>query len=59
MKALGLTSEMSSPSVSALKAYEEMYSGDPAYMQALRELFPADGEVGTCKQRHYRSAARA
>ena len=56
---LGLTSEMSSPSTSALKAYDEIYGGDPGNMQALRELFPPDGDVGARKQRRRRSAARA
>ena len=59
LKRLGLTSGMSSPSTSAMKAYEEIYSGDPGNMQALRELFLPDGDMGPCKQRRRRSAARA
>jgi hypothetical protein len=35
LKRLGLTSEVSTPSTSAMKAYEEMYGGDPGYMVAL------------------------
>jgi hypothetical protein len=35
LKRLRLTSGMSSPSTSALKTYEEIYSGDPGIMQAL------------------------
>jgi hypothetical protein len=49
MKHPGLTSGMPSPSMSAKKAYEEIFNGDPARMQALRELFPEDGEVGAHK----------
>ena len=37
---------MSSPSMSDLKAYDEIYGGDPGNMQALRELFPPDNDVG-------------
>ena len=57
---LGLTSGMSL-STSPLKVYEEIYSGDPGNMQALRELFPRDGNVGarSRKQRRRRSAAQA
>ena len=55
---LGLTNGMS-PSTSPLKVYEEIYSGDPGNMQALRELFPSDGDVGPRKRRHRRLAARA
>jgi hypothetical protein len=46
LKRLGLTSGMSSPSTSALKAYDEIYGGDPGNMQALRELFSPDGDIG-------------
>jgi hypothetical protein len=35
LKHLGLTSGMSSQSASALKAYEEIYSGDPGNMQVV------------------------
>jgi len=42
-----------------MKAYEEIYSGDPGNMQALRELFPPDGDVGARKRRRRRSVARA
>jgi hypothetical protein len=48
---------MSSTSTSALKAYEEIYSGDPGNMQALRELFPLDGVAGLRKQHHRHSTA--
>jgi hypothetical protein len=41
-----------------MKAYEEMYGGDPGYMEALRELFPSDSDVGAYKRRR-RSTARA
>ena len=57
MKRLVLTSGM--PSASAKKAYEEIFNGDPAHMQSLCELFPADDKVGSWKQRRRRSAARA
>jgi hypothetical protein len=46
MKHLGLSSRMPSPSTSAKEAYD---SGDPAHMQALRELFALVGDVGTHK----------
>jgi hypothetical protein len=59
MKRLGLSGRMPSPSTSTNKAYEEIFSGDPAHMQALRELFAADDEVHARKQRHRRSATRA
>jgi hypothetical protein len=59
LKRLGLTSGMPSPSTSALKAYGEVYSGDPDNMQTLRELFPLDGDVGSRKRRRRCSAARA
>jgi hypothetical protein len=39
-----------------MKAYEEIYGGDPGHMEALRELFPPDGNVGACKSRRHRSA---
>ena len=48
LKRLGLTSRMSFPSTSALKAYDEIFSGDPGNMQTLRELFSAD-DVGVRK----------
>jgi hypothetical protein len=48
---------MPSPSTSALKAYDEIYSGDPGNMQVLRDLFPLDGNVGLRKQHCCRSAA--
>jgi hypothetical protein len=52
---------MSSPSMSALKAYKEIFSDDPGNMQALRELFPPDDDVDARKQhrRRRRSAAWA
>jgi hypothetical protein len=50
---------MSSPFTLAMKVYEEIYSGNPGNMQALRELFPPDGDVGARKQRRCRSAVRA
>jgi hypothetical protein len=50
---------MPSPSTSAMNAYEEIYGGDPGNMQALRELFPPEGDVGAHKRRRRRSAARA
>jgi hypothetical protein len=40
LKRLGLTSEMLTPSTSAMKAYEESYGGDLGHMEVLRELFP-------------------
>jgi hypothetical protein len=40
-------------------AYDEIFSGDPGNMQALRELFPVDIDVGARKQRRHRSAAQA
>jgi hypothetical protein len=43
---------------STMKAYDEIYSGDLGNMQALRELFPPDGDVSARKWRHRRSAAR-
>jgi hypothetical protein len=43
----------------ALKAYEEIFSSDNTNMQAMRELFLGDGEVGACKQQHRCSAAQA
>jgi len=45
LKRLGLTSGMCSPSKSAMKTYEEIFSGDPDNMQTLRELFPPNGDV--------------
>ena len=59
LKRLGLASGMSSPSTSALKVYDEIFSGDPSNTQALRELFPPDGDVGASKQCRRRSAAQA
>jgi hypothetical protein len=59
LKRLGLTSGVSTPSTSAMKAYEEMYGGDPGYMEALCELFPSDSDVGAYKRRRRRSTARA
>jgi hypothetical protein len=53
MKRLGLASGMSSPSMSSLKAYEEIFSGDHVNMQTICELFLADGEVGARKQRRW------
>jgi hypothetical protein len=50
---------MSSPSTSALKAYDKIYGDDPGNMQALRELFLPDDNVGARKQRHRHTAARA
>jgi hypothetical protein len=50
---------MSSPSMLAPKAYEEIYNGDPGNMQVLRELFTPDGVVGLRKQRRRHSTARA
>jgi hypothetical protein len=43
----------------AMKTYEEIYGGDPGHMEALRELFPPDGDVGARKRRRRRSAGRA
>jgi hypothetical protein len=57
MKRLGLSSEMPPPSMSAM-TYDEVFGGDPANMQALRELFPPVGDVGL-RRRRRRSAARA
>jgi hypothetical protein len=48
---------MSSLSMSALKAYEEIFSGDPSNMQALCELFPPDDNMGVRQRRC--SAAQA
>ena len=59
LKRLGLTSGMSSPSKSVLKAYDEIYSGDFGNIQALCKLFPPDGDVGPRRQRRRYSAARA
>ena len=59
LKCLGLTNGMSSPSTSAMKAYEEIYGGDPGHMEALRELFPSDDDVGASKRRRCRFAAWA
>jgi hypothetical protein len=44
-----------------MKAYEEIYGDDPdcGHMDALRELFPPDDDVGARKWRRRRSAARA
>jgi hypothetical protein len=50
---------MLSPSSLALKAYEEIFSSDNTNMQAMRELFLADGELGARKQRRRCSAAQA
>jgi hypothetical protein len=44
--------------MSAKKAYEEIFSNDPAHTLVLHELFPTDVEVGARKQRHS-TAARA
>jgi hypothetical protein len=41
-----------------MKAYEEIFSGDPGNMQTLRGLFPLDSDVGARKQRRRRLAAR-
>jgi hypothetical protein len=59
MKRLVLSGRMPSPSTSANNAYEEIFSGEHAHMQALRELFAADDEVHARKQRHHRSATWA
>jgi len=59
LKRLELTSNMSFPSTSAPKAYDEIFSGDPGNMQTLRELFLGDSDIGAHKQRRRRSAARA
>jgi hypothetical protein len=58
LKRLRLTSGIASPLNSALKAYDEVFGGDPDNMQALCELFPPDDDVGPRKQRHRRSIAR-
>jgi len=50
MKRLRLSSKMLPPSTSAM-TYDEVFNGDPAHMQALRELFPPVGDVGVCKRR--------
>jgi hypothetical protein len=42
--------------MSAKKAYEEIFSNDPAHTLVLHELFPTDGEVGARKQRHRMAA---
>jgi hypothetical protein len=59
LKRLGLTSGMSSPSTSALKAYDGIYIGDHGNMQALCELFPPDDDVGVRKHCRCHSVARA
>jgi hypothetical protein len=41
-----------------MMTYDEIFNGDPSHMQALLELFPLVGDVGTCKRRR-RRAARA
>jgi hypothetical protein len=58
MKHQGLTSGMLSPWTSAMKAYDEMFSDD-SNMQALRELFPPDSDVGPRKRRRRRLATQA
>jgi hypothetical protein len=47
--------------MSAMKAYEEIYGDDPdrGHMDALRELFLPNGDMGARKRRRRRSAARA
>jgi hypothetical protein len=42
-----------------MKMYEEIYRGDPGHMEALRELFPPDDDVGVRKRSRRRSAAWA
>jgi uncharacterized protein with von Willebrand factor type A (vWA) domain len=61
MKCLGLTSGMSTHSTSAMKAYEEIYGDDPDpdHVEALRELFPPDDDVGVRKRRRHCSAVWA
>ena len=49
MKRLGHSSGMPLPSTPAM-TYDEVFNGDPAHMQALRELFPPVGDVGARKQ---------
>jgi hypothetical protein len=53
------TGPYASPFTSDMKAYEEIFSGDPGNIQALRELFLPDGDVGAHKWRRRRSVARA
>jgi hypothetical protein len=57
MKRLGLSSEMPPPPM-PMMTYDEIFNGDPTHMQALLELFPLVGDVGTRKRRR-RRAARA
>ena len=57
LKRLELTSGMTPPSTSVLKAYDEIFGGDPDNMQALRELFPPDSDVGPRKRRRCHSVA--
>ena len=59
LKCLGLTNGMSSPSTSAMKVYEDIFSDDLGNMQALCELFPPDGVNGCAQATSPRSAARA
>lgn len=40
---------MASPPTSAMKAHDEIYSGDPGNTQALRELFSPNGDMGPRK----------
>jgi hypothetical protein len=57
MKHLGLSSGIPPPSTSAM-TYDEVFNGDPAHMQALRELFPLVSDV-SARKRRCRTAARA
>jgi hypothetical protein len=42
-----------------MEPYKEIFGGDLSHMEALRELFPPDGDVGARKRRRRRSAVQA
>jgi hypothetical protein len=56
---LGLTSGMLTPSTLTMKVYEEIYGGEPGHIEALRELFLLDGDVGARKRQRRHSATWA
>jgi hypothetical protein len=42
-----------------MEVYEEIFGGDPGHMEALRELFPPDNDMGARKRRRRCSAVQA
>ena len=58
MKQLGDTKGQADIASTARPTYDEIFGSNPDHMQALRELFPPEGDVGA-RRRHRRQTARA